>query len=380
MDSIASKCKVVLRNQSFNVVAVFDSWEYLSYKKQVNGVGSYSFKISGDDQRRFLFELDGTIQVLRSLPGLGIDFYEEFLGFHRKRSRDVSSTGVVTFESSGVGLNDLLARTIINYPAATIRSYKYQYSETAMKEYVEENCGPSATVANGRVISGVLPNFRVEPTTGLGIVWEGDRAYANLLDVVSEIADFSSIDFAVYFDWTSNEFVFQTYTDQLGENRTTSGLDHTTGLNTAGNFPVIFSLDRGNISDLNNTYDRISEHNVITVLGSGDESTREKIARYKPSVLDSPWNRIEISRSQDGFESEMETFGDGVLNEESPKKKVTFTPLMQPSCCYGKHFFLGDKITMIDDEESVTMRVVEIGNDVKSSIDSLSVTFSDMNT
>lgn len=380
MDSVASKCKVVLRNQSFNVVAVFDSWEHLSYKKQVNGIGSYSFKISGDDQRRFLFELDGTVQILRSLPGLGIDFYEEFLGFHRKKSRDVSNKGVVTFESSGVGLNDLLARTGINYPAATVKAYKYIQSESAMKEYVEENCGSSATISNGRVVSGVLPNFRVEPTTGFGIIWEGDRSYTNLLDVLSDIAKFSSIDFEVYFDWITNEFVFQTYTDQLGEDRTMVGLDPTTGLNGAGNFPILFSLDRGNISTLNNTYDRTSEHNVITVLGSGDESTREKVVRYKPSVLDSPWNRIEISRSKDGFESEMETFGDGVLNDEAPKKVVTFTPLMQPSCCYGKHFFMGDKITMVDDGESITMRIVEIGNDVKSSIDNLSITFSDINT
>ena len=47
--SILGAYKVVLKNQAGAVVAQFDSWFDLSYKKTVNGIGSYTLAIDGND-------------------------------------------------------------------------------------------------------------------------------------------------------------------------------------------------------------------------------------------------------------------------------------------------------------------------------------------
>lgn len=346
MNSVYPSYKVVLRDQSYEIVAVFDSWSKLSFTKEVNAIGSYDFAIDMYDERADLFELDGILEIWRSVPGCDLDWYCEFVGLHRFSEYTVDESGISLFVSHGVGPNDLLARTIINYLEATIKSYKKVESETAMKEYVEENCGASATVLNERESNGVLPDFYVETDSGAGSVWEGDRAFDNLLDVLKDISKFAAIDFDTVWDPSSETFTFQTYEGQRGLDRTITGLSPSTGLNSAGNIPTVFSLELGNIRSLNKSFNRMSESNVVTVLGDGSGSTRKHQVRSAITSSDSPWNRREVSRSKSGFESEMQQYGDEVLQELSAKESMDFSPLMQSSTLYGRDYSVGDRVTI----------------------------------
>jgi hypothetical protein len=374
MSNLAARYYVILRDQAYNIVAVFDNWMSLTYINKINDIGTHSLKLNALDPRVNLFELDGILQVFRSVPGISLGWYQDYIGFHRGFKYDVSEQGEQTVECYGVSLNDLLSRTIINYPAGTIRSYKNIAAETAMKEYVEENCGPSATIANGREIDGVLPDFSVEADTAAGATWEGDRAFENLMDTLKSIAEYSDIDFAVNWDDVALTFSFQTYVDQLGLDRTNIGLDPGTGLNAAGNAPVVFSLGLGNIKSLSYEYNRVAESNVVSVLGDGDGATRTIKVRTKATKNDSPWNRREVSRPQGGFDNEMEVAGDEALGELSGKEIVGFAPLLQASTMYGKHFFLGDRIT-------TNIRGVDYNKRIISSTDNildLQIEFSDV--
>lgn len=379
MTSISPRYYVVLRDQSYHKVAMFDSWSLCSYTKEVNSVYTYEFSIQADDPRRDLFELDGLFEIYRAVPGCNVPWYREFIGLHRADRDSVSEKGEELFSSIGVGLNDFLARTIINYPPATIKSYKDTVAETAMKEYVEENCGASATIANNRERDGVLQDFLVETDGAHGIAWEGDKAWNNLLDVLKDISRLSQIDFDVEWDEDVEKFYFRTFVDQLGEDRTTQGLDSSTGLNSAGNAPVVFSLALGNMQNAKREYNRISESNVVTVTGEGDGATVEVQVRANTSAIDdSPWNRREVSRPQSGYESEMQMFGDEVLEELSAKDILEFTPLMQSSCLYGKHFFFGDKITTLFRGNTFHKRIYSISNSIQSFKEDLKITFSDL--
>jgi hypothetical protein len=345
MRSIAPIFSVVLRNPIFEKVAIFDNPLKLSYTKEVNGIGSFSFSISLLDSRTAIFYVDSIVEIQRSIPGMGVTRYTDFVGLCRGFKSEVSSDGSQIFTVSGLGLNDLLARTIINYSAATIKSYKLAPSETVMKEYVDENCGPLATLFWERKTNGVLPNFSVEASTGAGIEWEGDRAFENLLDVLISVAKFSSIDLAVNWSVTGG-FVFQTFLNQLGADRSTVGMDRTTGKNGAGNVPVIFSLENGTMSDISLNYDRSGECNSVSVLGEGDGATRLIQVRTKPTIADSPYNRREVARPLSGFENEMQVYGDEVLEEAAAVEIITITPISQPSLLYGVHYFLGDRVSI----------------------------------
>jgi hypothetical protein len=361
-----------------SIVARFDSWISLSYTNIVNNVGSFEISLSGDDPRKDLFELDAVLRIYRSIPGLGVGWTRVFDGLFRSKNEVVNADGSKVFVASGLGLLDFLSRTIINYPAGTIKSYKNIAAETAIKEYVEENCGPTAITDVGyeRLRSGVLPSFSVEITSSHGDIWEGDRAFENLLDIVNEIAGLNQIDFDVEFDSDSKSFEFKTFLYQLGSDRTVIGLNSSTGLNVSGNVPVVFSVERGNVSSLEYKNDRTSEANVVAVLGSGTSSTRIVVVREEATVSDSPWNRREISRSQTGFISEMEMAGDQILFDSRAVENIDFSPLQQESCMYVKDFFLGDKVTVRYGSMTFNKRIIQISDQV-SPDGSIEITFSE---
>ncbi|KKK97859.1 hypothetical protein LCGC14_2648530, partial [marine sediment metagenome] len=208
--NIASRYYIRLKDQSGVQVALFDDWLSLEISSKVNNLGTYVLTFRDNSDSRFnLFELDGQIEIYRSIPGV-LPWTLEFEGLHRAPFRGTAHNGVKIFSSRGFDYADLLARTTIAYLGGTIRADKNLIpSETAMKEYVEENCGPSATPANGRKFEadygsglfidapGVLPGFAVDVDNSKGIDWSGSRPAENLLDVLIDIANFSGIDYKV---------------------------------------------------------------------------------------------------------------------------------------------------------------------------------------
>jgi len=362
--SVACSYFIVLKNQLFSTVAVFDSFSDLKITEKVNDVGTCSFSLSGYDDRTLLFDLDGMIQIIRSVPDCGLTPYAEFTGLHRTEETKLSDTGEYRFSSSSVSLVELLARRIVNYPAATIKSYKNVNAISAMNQYVEENCGLSATVVNGRLSASTFPMFTVDGSSYSAPVWEGDRAFENLLDVLKDLAKFSSSDFDVKWIESTPELRFMVYPGQLGTDRTVTGLQNSTGRNSSGNIPVVLAPEYGNSTDLKYTYSRESEANLVSVLGDGDGATREVQVRSLPSSADSPFNLREVSRPQSGFENEMQVFGDEVLAELRARKTISFSPIQQSTCLYGKDYFLGDRISVNFRGETFSRRITEVSIDV----------------
>lgn len=379
--SVASAYYVLLRDTNGTKVALFDDWLSLEYGVIVNDVGYYAIEFVDNDDSRFdLFQTDYILEVYRSIPGLDVSWYREFSGRHRKEDRDIGKDGRKTFISTGYGHNDFLAATVIGYLAGTIDADKQDAAETVMKEYVDYNCGPNATVANGREIDGVLPRFTVEADGGAGKEWAGSKAFENLLDVLQEISNFSGIDFQVV-PTIPGYFQFRTYEDQLGSDRTTQDLNTATGRNTAGNVPVIISIPMGTLQELHYENDRQGERNIVYVLGPGEGATRDITVRSDPdSIDDSPWNRREISKGATNleFQYQREDFGDAIIEELKRVQAFSFVPLQQPSMAYGKHYFLGDKISIEFRGQTFHKRLVSIRNRIADNTEQISMEFADI--
>jgi hypothetical protein len=322
-------------------VAVFDKFDSLEFSHRVNDIGYFALTMTdtGNDDRLNLFELDGQVEVWRSIPGLGVEPYIEFQGFHRALDIVTNTDGVTKVTSTGPDFNDLLGRRIVAYKEGTIRADKDAPAETAMKEYVEENCGITAdSTVVGRLIVGGFPNFSVEVTSGGGPQWKGSRAFENVLDVLKDIAWQTQIDFAV-IPAGKAEFAFRTYLDQFGSDRSVDSED---------NQPVIFSIEFGYASAISYSYDRTDEANAVLVLGAGEKSLQETVTRYNDvHMAHSPWNQIEISRpgTAQEFTYQLEQLGDEILEDMKALEVIEFTPLQQGSQMYGLHYFLGDRVT-----------------------------------
>lgn len=377
--SIADYYQVRLLDTTGTQIALFDNWINLTYTKQLNGVGTYSFTIDGNDPRRSLFGTDCLFEVYRGIPGCEVDWYKDFEGFHRKPTRTLSNAGERVFTSEGVSYEDLLARTVINFKAGTIYADKAIETQTAMLQFVEENCGPTATIANGRITNGVLPNFSVATGIGYGPLWEGSRAFENLLDILVELGEFGGIDFAVISP-SPSYFQFVTYPDHSGEDRSIVGLDSSTGLNAAGNPPVILSAEMGTVQDAEYALDHLKEGNVAIVLGPGEGTLRDVYPSSDAvAIADSPWNRCEVARPSGNqeFESQFYALGQDILHELSTKETFAFTPLQQPSCLYGVQYNLGTLLTVRFDEFTQNRRVTRVTVNVSAGTHTLAFEFTE---
>lgn len=355
-----ARYKIFLKNQAGVRVAEFDDWVRMEYGVKVGDIGYYRLELTATDPRIQLFAVDGQVEVYRADKPNQLNWYLDFEGLHRQEIRKVDAKGRQVYSSIGVGYNDLLARRIIGYKAGTVRSDKNAAAETVMKEYVDENCGPVATIANGRLSTGAMPGFFVDTDQGNGVEWSGSRAFELVLDVLKEISNYSGIDYAVVGTGPAT-YEFRTYVGQLGQDRTTLGLDARNGKNTAGNYPVVFSVSAGTIQEFSYTSNHLNEVNVIYVLGQGTASTRTVIVRQNiAAIATSPLNRREVSRpaSKNEFLYQLNAFGDETLESLKAAEEVTFVPMQQSSTIYGRNFDVGDRVTFKHDTVQIHKRIV----------------------
>lgn len=370
---------------SGSVVAFLATWRRLSYTKRVNAPDSYVLELDDSDiadsssgggtfgsglfgsgtfgnpgggatsgRPSVFFVTDALIEVWRedraAVPP--IVRYKDLDAFHRTGVRQTLSSGLETFTSYGAGMADLLKRRAILYPAQSAGAMKTGAGETVMKAFVDENAGPSATMANGRLADGVTSGLTVEADTGAGSAWEGSRENKGLLETCQEIAVATLVDFGVLRSNPPDPlgFLFRAKAYPWGDDRTTVGLVPATGRNAAGNVPVVFSVGFANMGAPVYSLNRGSEVNAVIVLGQGLESMRAFEERTNPTAIAaSPWNRREAVRNanQEAAAAGLQTVGDAALIDLQAHESFTFSVLQTNSCRYGRDYDVGDTVTTL---------------------------------
>lgn len=339
--------QIALYDTSGTRLAIIDDYRSLQYQKIVNGPGFFTLILNALDPKISLFENNSIIEVKRKIPGV-TGWYTDFVGHVENDDETLFQNSNHQMIYVGSGLNGLLGRRIIAYRDGTSQSQKNAASETVMKEYVRENIGDLATVANGRLANGVLTNFSVETSGGNGITWAGEKSGKSLLETLQDIANFSEIDFSVETDTDIGSYIFKIHVGQLGDDRTTFGLNSTTGLNAAGNPPHVFSPERGNVQTARRAMNRRREKNRVYVFGRGAGATRD--IEYEENATEIDVNNLNLKEVMRGAASQTGSGLNALANEQlellSAEERFEFIPLDTQSSLYGVHYFLGDLVTV----------------------------------
>lgn len=343
---MAGYYQIRLKEPTGSLVAIIDDYRELSFDKIVNEIGSAVVFMNGYDPKTSLFMLDGQLEVYRRDVTLGIDWYLEWEGFIRDFTYALDADGDYTFTANGVSYMHLLQRHIVAYKAGVSQTIKSDYAETVMKEFVSENCGSDALIANGRIRDGDFTGFSVEPDGGLGAVWSGQRSYTIVLEVIKEIATSTGMDFDVV-GIGDGLFEFRTYFPYLGTDRSNNGVNQSTGLNTAGNSPIIFNPLLGNVTDIEYSVARKDEVTVSLVAGQGQGEDRVIVVTEATTIADSPLNDIEFygDARNTNNDDDLISQGEAVLAEKQFRETFVFTPLQTTEYAYGKNYYHGDFVT-----------------------------------
>lgn len=344
---MSARYEVRIYDQLGAVQAVLTEWRVLTYSNRVNDIGTYNLEMDGDSSSVDLFEIDGRVEIRRRDIDASptIDWNVDFAGLHRVETRRYNEEGLSLYNSAGASYEHLLTRRGIAFRKGSAGANKSGVGETVMKDYVRENVGVGAT-APPRLFDGVTPSFTVEADLVAGSDWEGERSFRNLLETLRDISETTAIDFEVVSTGAVS-YEFRARPFPLGDDRTTVGLDSTTGLNGAGNAPVVFSLDFGNMQRPDYTLNRMSEATAVIVLGQGIEGDREIIERTNLAINVSPLNRFEAFQdgSQDEALAALQDIGDAALDKLQARETFNFQTVQIPGLLYGRDYFVGDTVT-----------------------------------
>lgn len=319
--------------------AVLDRFRTPVIEHRVNHVSTLQLSLYSGDPAIEHFVLDAIIEVRRRVPEAGLDWYTEYVGFHRTPQMQITTTDLEIYTSYSRGLLDLINRRSIRYHSDTEGSAKGPGPvDDIIKQYVRENAGSLATVANGRLSDGVTAGLSVVADTSQGPVWEGANAYKNLLDTIRNIGEPNKVDFTVLWGGPSNtlNFTFTTHYPQLG-------MDHRAG----NQDQFIFAPELGNMENPSYTRTRTDEVTSCLVLGPGESVFRDTTLVTTTRSADSPWNVCEMdedARNED-TEAGLISIGQAVLYEKRPAVSFVFQPIQTQWSTYAKHYALGDIVT-----------------------------------
>lgn len=348
------------------LVAEFDNWRTLNFTRTVNGIGSHAIAFEGltgpkPDPRFDLFTLDSIVEVWRQ--PFGKPWYLEYGGMHRTPEVSLSEGGHYIFTSYGRDYLTFLDRRRLLYPSTLAQSIKGAAGETVIKEFVNENAGPGANNA-ARKNNGVTLGLSIEADLARGTYWFGQRSWQPLLDIITEVALATGVDFSIVrtgdLTWE-----FRCYYPQMGTDRTLT---------------AIFSPLHGNMLAPTYTVSRTEEATVCVVLGQEQGTARRTVTRRSTAETDSPWNMIEMTKDarNEATYTGMTQDGDLALSEVQKNPEFKFSVLQTEGLRYGVDYFLGDMITAKLYSITDTKKIVEVSIGVSEGKESIDIGFAEV--
>lgn len=308
----------------------------LAYTRQVNAMGMLTFSLRADCFAASLVQHKSVIEVWRRNVAMGLDWYKDFtcLMLHNRRVYDEQGHDRVTYYCPGI-LWRLYARAVAWRAEINQRSrFLGRPAEEIMKVLVEMNAGASATVAQGRERTASPTNASITnaPDLGRGNVIFWNCAHENLLTTLYKLGgEFAGGDYDLRrVGSTGTNYEFEFYPGQLGTDRTAT---------------VRFALENGNMALPMYELNRIEERTAAIVGGQFEGTDREiEIVTGDDYAADNDMEWFVDARSEKSVPL-MQDKGAEELKGKRVRPDFNFRVLQSPATYYGRHYFLGDKIS-----------------------------------
>lgn len=330
--------RIDVRDKYLNRIGEVDEFDSLTLTPRYNEVGTWELKLD----RRARVAADITE------PGAGIVVWRDntvvLSGPTDTRRHTVSA------DERSINLRgwDDLAyvgfdRSVSPAPAESLPPYTTQaydlrgpgVASTILRQYVDVNVGPGAAPNRRNAVVTIGADPLVGATTSGSGRWQDD-----LLILLQQVATSGGVGFRCR--QVANNVEFQVYAPI---NRTND---------------VKFSIENENLEAY--TYESTRPTaNYIYVLGSGEGTARVVYEKASWGSI-ATWGRIErvVDRRDTADVVLLEQAADEALAEGAEKFSLSITPIDTPQLVYGTHYDLGDRVTVIpeDDTTAVIQEIV----------------------
>ncbi len=315
-------------------VAVFDTWSTLQVEVGVNRPAVFALRLDGQDPRVALFEPDSLLEGWWTDAEQGIAWRREFVGLCVDWRKWTDVQGNKHYQVSGLGLEDVLNRTIIDQDAGSAASRKTGAGETVLKSWVNQEAGPGAGT---RARSGLS----IEADAAKGGTWSGQRSNRNLLTVCQQVAEATGLQFRIE---RTGAFTFEFQVVEPTDRTAT----------------IRFSEEFGNMGEPVVTHAQSQVVNWIKAGGDGAGASREVAYESDAaSIALSPWGRRErfVNAAGQAAGNELSDRANQELLLNQAQNGLEFTVLQTPGTLLGKHYFLGDHVSALYDGVRYTRRI-----------------------
>lgn len=228
--------------------------------------------------------------------------------------------------------NELLRRRIVDdYAGSSQAVMTNEYVDDAMKRLWTQSFDDGAS---SRDITDY--GFSVAANASAGPQIDKQFSWRGLLAVLQDLqADSKTEGNEVFFGWQETETTakFQTWTNQPGRNLTGK---------------IVFSLERGNLSNPKLSYDHTEEVNRIVAAGQGQQSnriTRTATDTARRDVSRLGWAET-FRHSQGDTEALVQADADDELAHGRPRINFSATISDTPQIRYGRDWQIGDKVSI----------------------------------
>lgn len=314
-------------------------WLALSYAKGVNEIGTGAFTINVASGALSALATDGDpildaqVEFWRSDSENSITPYCDFFGFQRDRHYDTDDNGTTTYTAVLQEQSDLLRRGSVQYRAnvANRSLFSAVATETILKTLVTRNATTSGTTGDGRDrnVDAWGAFVSVAADTAAGTSQTLSCMGQDLYEVLRSVAEAGGLDFSLV-KTAARAWQFRTAA-LLGTDRSAT---------------VTFALQYGNMRRASLHSNRRSEKTVVIAGGQGVDTARA-IRTRTGANYDATVNSYELfhNASQYTTNAGLDSAADERLEELRARDTLSFDVIQVPSTLYGKHYFLGDKVS-----------------------------------
>ncbi len=339
--------KIKVKSSAGVLLGEYIDFNWLACTNRVNRPGYLQAEFPDDHEIVGVLENLGQVELWRRNETQGVPWTLEFEGIYRDEPERRRSGKSGAFKLYTPGKLDMLNWRIVAYKAETANRSIFvgQPVETIMKTIVGYNCGANATMVNERLVDGAISGISIEADSGRGLVTDWGCFGDVVLDTLGSLSSLGPGDFDLY-KTGAGTWEFRYYPNQLGTDRTAS---------------VIFGIKLGNMDDPIYRLDRTDERTVAIVGGRDSGQNRDFVVRTGAGYSAGHHREMFVNASDlsttDGYQAR----GDKTLNDYRAKETFSFRIVQSPSCMYGVHYFLGDKVKTVNPFTSsvLTQKVME---------------------